>query len=299
MKYILIDCSSLAYAAFYAYGPLSYQDQPTGVIFGFLEKTLSIANRLKTNNFVFCWDSLWTYRKEAFWDYKRVREEKRAKETEEEILARLSLEEQKNLLMERIIPELGFKNSFSRSGFEADDLLSVLARKLKRHDVFMVTGDSDLYQCLNHCKIFNPTKNIIYSKKDFEKDYGISPEQWPMAKAIGGCRSDNVPGIFGVSDPKSKSSKALKYLKGELNKKGLIYERITSKKGKEIIERNLPLVTAPFKEEKMKRLIIKRNDFSSKKFISIFEEYGLHSFLKEKKFKLFKEIFLNENNGRN
>jgi hypothetical protein len=123
------------------------------------------------------------------------------------------------------------------------------------------------------------------------------PDQWPLAKAIGGCSSDEVIGITGVSDPKKITSKALKYIKGDLTK-GVIFDRIKSKEGQEIIKKNLPIVTCPYKEEKLTRMILKRNKFSNKKFVSTFEEYGFYSFLKSEKLNLWRRVFLNGQAGK-
>ena len=112
-----------------------------------------------------------------------------------------------------------------------------------------------------------------------------------MAKAIGGCSTDNVEGIQGVSDPKKKTSKALKYLRGEITK-GIIYDRITSKEGEAIINRNLPIVTVPYREDVMKRMIRRRDNFSRKKFVRVFNEYHFRSFLKPDYMKRWERAFL-------
>jgi 5'-3' exonuclease len=44
---LLIDCSALAYAAFFSFGALSNDSQPTGVLYGFVAKTLLLAETLK------------------------------------------------------------------------------------------------------------------------------------------------------------------------------------------------------------------------------------------------------------
>jgi DNA polymerase I len=293
-KFILIDCSGLAYAAFYTYGHLSYNGDKTGVAYGFLEKVLGLAQIFKTKNFIFCWDSIFTHRKELFWDYKKKRAESREKLTEEEILELVSFSDQKMLIEGEILPSMGFRNSFKRMGFEADDLLAVWTNNLHHHNqrIVMVTTDKDMYQCLDKCNIiFNPMTKKIFTAWDLEKTYGVTPAQWAMAKAIGGCSGDGVPGIVGAADPKSPTSKALKYVRGEL-KAGKIYDRVVAPAGQEIIKRNLKLVKLPFRGKLIKRMTLKENKFSSKKFISTFEKYGFASFLKKNRLEKWKENFL-------
>lgn len=292
--YILIDCSVLVYAAYNAYGTLSYDGKSTGVIYGFLAKILGIAEIFNTNNFIFCWDSKNLHRTRDYPGYKEKRDRKKNEMSEEELGEYFSMVEQKRFLKVHTLPLMGFRNSFCVDGYEADDLLAIWARKLsKNHRVIMVTSDADMYQCLDCCSIYNPRKKSLYVRELFEKEYGIKPDQWAMAKAIGGCSGDEVIGIKGVSDPKKSTSKALKYLTNNLTK-GEIFKRITSDEGQAIIKKNLPIVTTPYREDELPRMILKRNKFSKSGFISAFEKYGFYSFLKSKKFNCWKEYFLDE-----
>lgn len=289
---IVVDCSTLAYAAYHAYGHLSYNDEPTGVIFGFLTKILILAKEFKTNRFIFCWDSQWTHRENDYKGYKEKRHTRKKELPPEELAAQLSVVDQREVLRKEALPVLGFRNSFLVEGFEADDLLAVFTRKLSpRFPVIMVTTDTDMYQCLDCCSIYNPSKKEIFSEEKFRMKFGIRPDQWAMAKAIGGCDTDEVAGIDGVADPKKSTSKSLKYMRGELGK-GLILARIEGSEGQSIIKRNLPIVTTPYKPEKLPRMILRRDKFEVGNFINVFERYGLYSFLKATKLNEWKEWFL-------
>lgn len=287
---LLIDGSILVYMAFYSTGHLSYNGRETGIIFGFLKNILSLAKRFETNNFIFCWDSSASHRKKIYPDYKKKRKENREQSLEDKI-AYGSLILQKKELSDKILPALGFKNNFVQDGFEGDDLLAYWALKLKR--CIMITTDVDMYQCLNRCDIWNPRKKKFFTKKHLIKEFGVNPNQWSMAKAIGGCGSDSVIGISGISDPKSPKSKSLKYLQDELSK-GAILNKIESKEGQRIIKRNLPLVTLPFFHElyPMTRMIIKRNTFNIDKFFWIFDGLHFKSFLEKDNFEQWKKSFL-------
>jgi 5'-3' exonuclease len=188
---------------------------------------------------------------------------------------------------------MGFKNNFLQAEYEADDLLGWWVNKLFhiKRKLIMVTTDNDMFQCLDKCVIWFPTKKKYFSEKDLIKKYGIKANQWTFAKAIGGCSGDGIEGIKGVGDPKKASSKALKYIRGEI-KKGTIYDRIESKEGENIIERNLKLVSIPYKPELLKRMIKRRNKFTRRKFIKIFDQFHFSSFLEKEKFERWKEAFL-------
>ena len=289
---LLIDGSILVYMAFYSTGHLSYNGRETGIIFGFLKNILSLAKKFKTDKFIFCWDSPISHRKKIYPDYKKKRREQKDQSLEDKI-ARKSILFQRKELSDNILPALGFKNNFVQDGFEGDDILAYWALKLKK--CIMITTDVDMYQCLNHCSIWNPRKKKFFTKKHLAEEFGLNPNQWSMAKAIGGCNSDGVIGIPGVSDPKNNTSKALKYIQNKLPE-GAILSRIKSRSGQSIIKRNLPLVTLPFFHKRhsysISRMIIKRNAFNKKKFLEIFDSLHFKSFLKEDNFNQWKELFL-------
>jgi hypothetical protein len=85
-----------------------------------------------------------------------------------------------------IFPELGFLNSHMFEGFEADD---IIAKAIKPDELTIIaTSDKDLYQLLTHkTYIFNLLNNKFFTIKQFVQKYGISPEDWIVVKAIGGC----------------------------------------------------------------------------------------------------------------
>jgi len=295
---LLIDCSSIVWAAYHTMGTLSYSGEATGVIYGFLSKVLTLSKKFNTNKFYFAWDHYKNFRRIDYPAYKEHRRQKRKELSEEEREGLLSKVAQEEQLRQTILKQMGFMNHFYQEGFEADDLLAALAKKLSGQKTLMVTNDADMYQCLNDCNIINPASYKRMTKKILLKSFGVTPEQWPLCKAIGGCSSDNVMGIQGASDPKNSKSKAIKYVLGQLTG-GKIKERIESKEGQKIIRRNLPIVTCPYcpdyitKEKVLRRILIRRNKFSRKQMLSIFDRYRFKSFLDIKKFGEWSKCFIN------
>lgn len=291
---IVVDCSALAYAAFYAFGHLSYSGTDTGVIFGFLSKLRQIGEKFKSNDFILCWDAGYTHRHKDYKGYKQKRKDKRDEMTEAEARARMSFIEQVDKLRDDIIPAMGFKNNFHLKMYEGDDLLAVWVRRMaaKGYKVVMVTSDQDMYQVLDCCDMYSPAKKgKLFTHDDLKKEYGIPAEKWAEAKAIGGCDGDGVIGIYGAADPKKPTSKVLKYLQGNLTK-GVIYDRIRSREGRKTIKKNLPIVTTPYKAELMPRMIRRRNQFTIKKFILTFERFGFRSFLDREALEKWRIVFL-------
>lgn len=289
--YVLIDCNALCYSSFFTLGDLADEDRKVGIIYGFLRKIFSMSRDWDNARWVFCWDSKKSYRKRIYPQYKEKDTRKQAKEdlTEEDW-------EQFDILRGKVLPAMGFCNVYRVPGYEADDLLHVFADMLQP-DWVMVTGDNDMFQSLQYGgKIFNPTTKKIITADIFKEKFGIHPDQWAMAKAIGGCRGDNVEGIQGVGDPKSPSSKALKILNGTLES-GKVVERYWSEEGTKIIERNLRLVELPFNGPKPLVTSIPEelpdDELTKDRIVEVLDHYRFDSLLDRGKIALWEKRFVN------
>lgn len=287
--YILIDSNALAYSAYYTMGGLSYRGQNTGVIFGFLKSMIQIAKILKSPDLIFLWDQGNSFRTINYKNYKKSRREKYENASHEEQQDYADFLLQRKQLANVILPRIGLKNSFIFENYEGDDLIGKLTNQLGGNKV-IVTSDNDMYQLLDRAIIYHIKQKKLFSKIDFIEKYGIHPDQWVMAKAIGGCNGDDIEGIEGIGDPKAPSSKALKYLRGELPN-GKVLDRVKSKKGKRIIKRNIPLVTVPYMEDIMPEMIIKENTVTRKKLLREFDKWKMVSLMERENFAKWKEVF--------
>ena len=281
---LVIDCSTLCYRGFFSGGKdLSYEEKTTGVIFNFLLQVFKYAKDFDTKKIVFCWDSGRSFRKDFWPEYKKKRQEL----SEEEKADRKILFAQIAELRQKVIPNLGFKNSFIQTGYEADDLIAETV--INNPGGIVISGDKDLYQLLDHCSIYLGNKDR-FSLEDFREFYDIEPDDWAFAKSMGGCDSDGVKGIKGVADPAhSKVSKALSYIRGELNS-GVVFDRIESDEGQEIIVRNLKLVELPWRGDLEINLDWDEN-FKLNDWIDVFNQYNFKSFMEKKYLNKLKEVF--------
>lgn len=286
---ILIDANALAYSAYYTTGGLSYRGENTGVIFGFLKQLIQIAKILKSSNLIFLWDQGNSYRTINYKGYKHSRIEKRKEASPEEKEDQNNFHKQRLLLAKTILPRIGLVNSFSFENYEGDDLIGKLTNQIKGQKI-IVTSDNDAFQLLDRAIIYHIKQKKLFSKIDFIEKYGIHPDQWVMAKAIGGCNGDDIKGIEGVGDPKSPTSKALKYLRGELPN-GKVLDKINSKKGQRIIKRNIPLVTVPYMEDIMPEMKIRKNTVTRKKLLREFDKFHFVSLMERENFAKWKSVF--------
>jgi len=266
-KRAVIDCSSLCYADAYSLKGLKTSEIETSVIFGFLNQILSLSERFKTNKFVLCWDSKGSKRAEIFPEYKAKRKQKRKDGTEEEKAFYHSLIRQIVRLQQEIIPFIGFRNSFSVDGLEADDIMADIV--IGYPYCVMVTDDEDLFQMLGYADMYKPRTEVIWTPEKFNAHYGISVDKWVQVKSIGGCTSDEVPGVKGVAE-----TTAIKWLLGILKPTHKTYQAILS--GKEIIKRNKKLVSLPFPGTP--EFELKRDEFNMGNLMKVADEYWIDSY---------------------
>lgn len=275
---VIVDCNALCYKAFHIMPKdLKFKKHDTSIIFGFLNQIRKLAEDLKTNQFIFCWDSPRSYRKLIYPDYKENRGNNLSDVQKDNLL---QAKEQFIELEEEVLPGLGFMNIYSQNGYEADDWIAYFAFRLP-WNYLIVSGDEDLYQCLYdgdkvQCHIFNGKK--VITEQAFGMMTGLmKPIDWVQVKALAGCTSDNIKGIVGVGE-----STAIKYLKGQLAE-GKIKDRIEDAESKRIFHRNLQLVTLPYsggpKPLKGFDGYPPDDELYSVEFMEIFKEYGFMSFL--------------------
>lgn len=262
------------------------------VIFGFLKQLLMICKRFQNiNEYVFCWDSSKSKRLQLYPEYKANRRNR--EKTEEEKNFDKKTMDQFKVLRRYVLPMMGFENVFIQTGVESDDVIASVVRNYPMHMYMLITSDSDMYQLLDeNLRIYSLHTRKVMDKKLFTETYGIEPNQWATAKAIGGCVTDNVEGIRGVADPaKSVKSLALAYLRGQLTK-GKIKEKIESEEGQKIIARNMQLVSLPFYTTDRPELIHK--SLWKRDFLKTFEKYNFLSFMRSREFYNW-EYYLNLN----
>ena len=180
------------------------------------------------------------------------------------------LYEQATELRTDILPRIGFNNVYHQEGKEADDLL---ANIVLYHDaVLIISGDTDLYQLLDLCDIWHPTTNSLWTAAKFHKTYGVHPEMWAHVKAVGGCSSDDIPGVKGVGE-----KMAIKFLTKTLGEHTKAFKAI--KENDDLIKRNLTLTELPIGGPRF--LPIKADALRMDEFKLLCEELWFDSFLND------------------
>jgi len=195
--FLILDGNALLHRAWHALPPLTTKNGlVVNAAYGFamvLEKMLETRS---PEYMAVAWDLPGkTFRHEKYEDYKGTRETK-----EQELYDQIPMIQE--ILEAFDIP------SYEAEGYEADDVIGTLAKKMDKKpevEVQIVTGDLDALQLVTDgTKVLFFQKGIsetkLYDIKAVKERYGLTPEELIDYKALKGDASDNIPGVSGIGD---------------------------------------------------------------------------------------------------
>jgi DNA polymerase-1 len=197
-KLAIIDGNAIIHRAYHAIPPLTTKDGvQVNAVYGFISMLLKVLNDLKPEYIAVTFDVAGgTFRHEQFAKYKATR-----------VKADQALYDQIPLV-HQVVEAFNFP-IFEKKGYEADDVIGTIAKRLSTLDfgleTFIVTGDMDTLQLVNDkVKVYTLRKGlndiVIYDPKGVVERYGFKPEQMVDYKAIRGDVSDNIPGVPGIGE---------------------------------------------------------------------------------------------------
>lgn len=270
-RWLVMDVHNLCWRAFHVMGGLSHREERTGVTYGFLKSVSYLRNELMSDRIVFCFDHPYQRRRKLFPAYKANR---RKDASDEELKSYSDMTRQLAKLRLHWLPMIGFKNIFFAEGMEADDLMASLAQNLpKDQEAVLITSDADLWQCLQiNVSIYDLNRKRHITRNSFKAEHGYPPREWGLVKAVSGCSSDNVPGVPGVGVVTAE-----KLVRDELGSQTVAWARIHSRRGQELIRRNLALTRLPFEgcPNVCKRLV--DDEIDEKGWMRVCGELGFRS----------------------
>lgn len=269
-SWLVLDATYLCHRLFHAMGDLSFDDRPTGVVFGFLRDLVSLRELHPVDHIAFCFDDGISLRRKRLPQYKSTRQKKREQSTKEEKRAYRGLQEQIELLREEHLPKIGYRNIYSQKGYEADDLIAEFRKTINRKSIMIiVSSDQDLYQLLgSRTSIWNPSSSKLITLDSFREEWGIEPAQWVDVKAIAGCSTDDIPGIRGVGE-----KTATKFLRNKLKPTTKAYQSIVRDDNR--WRENVELVELPYPG--VGPLKLRKDQVTRKKFNQVCRGLGIRS----------------------
>ncbi len=197
--FILIDSNAIIYKCFYALPKLTTpRNEPSGAVYGFTSILLKILRELKPDYMAAAFDmKAPTFRHKEFKEYKAKRP-KAPQELYDQI------PKVKEILNAFEIP------IFEKEGFEADDIIGTLAKKIINDKadakIIILTGDMDTLQLVQDAQIVvyalkKGISNIeIYDESRISSNYGLKPFQLIDYRGLKGDPSDNISGVKGIGE---------------------------------------------------------------------------------------------------
>ena len=193
-SFYIIDGHAQIFRAFFA--PFRELTSPTGeptkATFVFVQMLLNLVQQRKPDYLCMVIDSgdETVFRRDIFPEYKANRAARPPD---------LAPQEERIL---QIVRDAGVP-IFVKPGFEADDLIATMARRLCEHDfeIFMVSKDKDLRQILSPCThMYDAQSNEVIDEAKLAEKYGYTPAEAIEVQTLMGDATDNVPGIPGVGE---------------------------------------------------------------------------------------------------
>lgn len=199
---VLLDVSAIMYRAYFANMNFRTKTEPTGAVYGFVNTLMSIIKEFNPDFIGAAFDvkrgSL--KRSEIYKDYKAQRES-----APEDLIVQIP----------RIKEVLDCYNisRFKIEGYEADDVLGTLAKKLSEEDVevYVITGDKDLAQILDeniNIALLGKGEGgdkfkIIRTDEDVIEYLGVPAKKIPDLFGLIGDSSDGIPGVRKIGPKKA------------------------------------------------------------------------------------------------
>ena len=195
-KLVLVDGNSLLYRAFFALPALTNsQGEPTNAVYGFTVMLLKVLEEERPDMVAACFDlPAPTFRHKEYADYKATRPE-----TPDDLRAQLATAKE-------VLQALGIP-VFEKEGYEADDLIGTLAKRVSDsgEQVLIVTGDLDTLQLVSDRVSVMATKRgitdtVLYDAAAVKERFGLEPSQLVDYRALKGDQTDNIPGVPGIGE---------------------------------------------------------------------------------------------------
>ena len=206
-RVLIIDMLNMYYRAYIVDPSLSANGQPIGGIKGSLGILQKLIRETKPDQVVICWDGAGgsRRRKTINKNYKAGRKPIRLnrsirnlsenEEIENKVWQQTRLAEYFN---EMPIIQLMVEN------VEADDLIGFICKftDISEQQKVIVSSDKDFFQLLDDSTVLHrPIQKETLNRNRIIEKFGIHPNNFALARAMVGDRSDNIEGVKSVGLP--------------------------------------------------------------------------------------------------
>ena len=203
-RVVVIDALNMFIRNYIVNPMISTNGNPIGGAVGFLNSVKKLMRETKPDQVIICWDGSGgsQKRRTVVKEYKQGRKPLR-KNYKIEGMSEQSEKEnmvwQQRILMEMLNEMPIMQLVLDR--VEADDIIAMITQspKYKGWQKVIISSDKDFLQLLDEeTVLYRPIQKKAWTKKTVIEEYGISPENFVIARAIAGDKSDNLAGIKGA-----------------------------------------------------------------------------------------------------
>ena len=203
-RVMIIDGLNMFLRSYIVVPQLSKDGQPIGGTTGFLKSLQKLTREIKPDKIVVCWDGRGgsRKRKQKNSNYKEGRKPIRLNRS----FKVLNEEQEKENKVWQLHRTVEYLNNFPviqtlADEVEADDIISYICRysQYKDNQKVIVSSDKDFFQLLDDNTIlYRPVQKVIHNRKSIIEEYGIHPNNFALARAVVGDKSDNLDGVPGI-----------------------------------------------------------------------------------------------------
>lgn len=205
MKRLLVIDALNAYFRAYIVDPsLSVNGQPIGGYKGFIKILQKLCREMRPDEIIIAWDGAGgsQRRKAVNKSYKEGRKPIRLNRdvrnlTEDEEMKNKVWQQHRLMELLNEMPVIQLMND----GVEADDIISYVVQlpHYEGWQKIIVSSDKDFFQlCDDETILYRPIQKKFVNKPRILEEYSIHPDNFALARAIAGDKSDNLPGAKGV-----------------------------------------------------------------------------------------------------
>ena len=201
---MIIDGLNMFLRSYIVVPQLSKDGEPIGGTTGFLKSLQKLTREVKPDKVVVCWDGRGgsRKRKQKNPNYKEGRKPIRLNRS----FKVLNEEQEKENKVWQLHRTVAYLNNFPviqtlADEVEADDIISYICRYSQYRDEqkVIVSSDKDFFQLLDDNTIlYRPVQKVIHNRKSIIEEYGIHPNNFALARAVVGDKSDNLDGVPGI-----------------------------------------------------------------------------------------------------
>jgi 5'-3' exonuclease len=203
-RIMIVDQLNMFFRAYIVDPSISSNGQPIGGLKGSLKILQKLCREVKPDKVFICWDGPGgsAKRKLIKKDYKDGRKPIRLNR---EIKNLSDGEELENKIWQqtRLVDYFNYLPicQFMFPGVEADDVIAYVTKlkKYKDCEKVIVSSDKDFFQLLDDKTVlFRPVQKEVMNKLGLIEKFDIHPNNFAIARAIAGDKSDNLGGVPGL-----------------------------------------------------------------------------------------------------